>query len=445
MKQLKESSIIHLAASVCLGLCLVIGIVLGLGATPTRADGPDGGYVVVVFPDEQGTVRPISFTTSVSVVDALKETDWDVVTDSSNNVCSINGVGCPASNCFCSDNWWSAGKWITATNSWDTSSWPLPDVYNGDIAGFRWSKTSWGAPLLPGSVYTAAIPALDWLQARQNTDGSYGNMSSSAEVLLAIEANKLNGKTWGSPSLSSYIFGNTTTYANSSVSAASKLAVGLAAGGSCWQSTAKQPLDYYDTNTGKFSAGAGPQAWAVLGTHALSQSVPAAAVTYLKGLQQANGGWEWGFGWGTDTNSTALAIQALIATGELTSSTAIVNGLSYLETAQDVNSDGGFPYDPDSSYNTSSDANSTAYVIQALLAANESPTAARWTTNGSTPFNYLLSRQLTNGSFEYQTGTGADEYATRQAIPALLGNWFPLQTAELEECPNNFIPVIFKN
>lgn len=440
MKQLKNLVIVF-----SLGLTLAIAVTAGLfslAVDPARADGPDEAHVVVVFPGEQGTVRPISFTTSTSLVGALQETNWDVVTDSSNNICSIEGVGCPASDCFCSDNWWSVGKWITTT--WDTS-WPLPDAYNGDIVGFRWSKTAWGAPLLPGPVYTAAIPALDWLQAQQDADGSYGNMGNSVEVLMAIGANKLDGSKWGNPSLSSYIFGNTTTYANSNVSAASKLAVGLTADGGCWPSTARQPLDYYDAATGKFSTGAGPQSWAILGTRALSQTVPANAVTYLIGLQQSNGGWEWGTGWGTDTNSTALAIQALIAAGELSTSTAVVNGLNYLEAAQDVNDDGGFPYDPDSLYDTASDVNSTAYAIQALLAAGQSPTDARWTTNGSTPLSYLLSRQLSNGSFEWQAGAGADEIATRQAIPALLGNSFPLQETELEECPNMFLPMIFKN
>ncbi len=444
MKQLKNLAIVFF-----LGLTLASAFIAGLpglAVDPARADGPDNAHVVVVFPGEYGTVRPISFTTSTSLVGALQETNWDVVTDSSNNICSIEGIGCPASDCFCSDNWWSAGKWMTTATSWDTSSWPLPDAYNGDIVGFRWSNTAWGGPLLPGPVYTAAIPALDWLQAQQDADGSYGNMGNSVEVLMAIGANKLDGSEWGSPSLSSYIFGNITTYANSNVSAASKLAVGLTANGGCWPSTAKQPLDYYDAATGKFSTGAGPQSWAILGTRALSQAVPAEAVTYLIGLQQSNGGWEWGTGWGTDTNSTALAIQALIAAGEVSTSTAVVNGLNYLETAQDVNNDGGFPYDPDSSYDTASDVNSTAYVIQALLAAGQSPTAARWTTNGSTPLSYLLSRQLSNGGFEWQAGTGkADEIATRQAIPALLGNSFPLQETELEECPSMFLPTIFKN
>lgn len=51
--------------------------------------------------------------------------------------------------------------------------------------------------------------------------------------------------------------------------------------------------------------------------------MPADAVSYLKSLAQPSGGWEWGPGWGADTNATALALQALLATGELRASTVI--------------------------------------------------------------------------------------------------------------------------
>jgi prenyltransferase beta subunit len=208
-----------------------------------------------------------------------------------------------------------------------------------------------------------------------------------------------------------------------------------------------QPLTYYVEATGIYSGGfgaggAGPQSWGMMGTGALSQTIPTGAVDQLKSTINPDGGWGWVPG-NSDTNGTALAIQALAAAGESLSSTAIVSGLNYLAAAQ--NSDGGFPYDPASSFGTDSDTNSTAYVVQALLAAGEDPITGTWLISTTNPISYLLSMQLPDGSFEWQPGSGSNALATRQAIPALLGRPFPLQISDLRTCPVRFLPIIGKN
>ena len=72
--------------------------------------------------------------------------------------------------------------------------------------------------------------------------------------------------------------------------------------------------------------------------------MPAAAVQTLSDTQMPNGGWEWMETFGTDTNTTSLAIQALIGTGQSITSTEVISGLAFLKSAQ--NADGGFTYDP---------------------------------------------------------------------------------------------------
>jgi hypothetical protein len=213
-------------------------------------------------------------------------------------------------------------------------------------------------------------------------------------------------------------------------------------------------MSYYHPGTGAYSstnpfdAGTGAHMWGMLGTATLSQTVPPPAAEYLKNLQQIDGAWEWDVGFGTDTNSTALAIQALIAAGEPVASSAIVNALVYLDVAQ--NDDGGFPYSPGSPFGTDSDTNSTAYVVQALLAAGESPSDARWAklTDGITrtnPISHLLGMQVADGSFEYQKGVPGDrQSSTRQAIPTLLGRPLPLNVTELDRCAVMYFPLIFK-
>jgi prenyltransferase beta subunit len=182
----------------------------------------------------------------------------------------------------------------------------------------------------------------------------------------------------------------------------------------------------------------------MLGTNALSQTVPEAAVQYLKDLSEDDGGWAWlpGLESGSDTNSTSLAVQALIANGEPLTASAVISGLNFLKSAQ--NPDGGFTYDPDSIYGTDSDTNSTAYAVQAIWAAGQDPLTGTWVISNTNPVSYLLSMQLEDGSFEWQSGFGSNLLATQQAIPALLGKAFPFQVSTLETCPGSmlYLPLI---
>jgi hypothetical protein len=152
----------------------------------------------------------------------------------------------------------------------------------------------------------------------------------------------------------------------------------------------------------------------------------------------AEGGWEWAAGWGADTNSTALAIQALVAASEPVSATSVVCGLAYLAGAQ--NGDGGFPYAPGGASAT----NSTAYVVQAIIAAGQDPSGPVWTISNTTPISYLLTMQLADGSFAWQPGTGSNQLATTQAIPALLGQAHPAQQREIAACPAVHLPTLSK-
>jgi hypothetical protein len=186
--------------------------------------------------------------------------------------------------------------------------------------------------------------------------------------------------------------------------------------------------NYYSPTTGAYDQNNIGQAWAILGWRAANTNttpVPLTATQFLATRTNTNGGWAWSIpGNDSDTNTTAMALQALIAGGECITSPNIDNGLQYLKSAQ--NTDGGFTYDPKSVWGTDSDTNSTAYVVQALLAAGEDPLDAAWTVNGSNPISYLLGMQLPGGSFEWQAGYGANLLATQQAVPALLGQPFPL-------------------
>ncbi|HEY4929328.1 MAG TPA: prenyltransferase/squalene oxidase repeat-containing protein [Acidimicrobiales bacterium] len=127
---------------------------------------------------------------------------------------------------------------------------------------------------------------------------------------------------------------------------------------------------------------------------------------------------------GPDTNSTALAIQGLAAQGALTSSVS-TSALRFLETGQD--SDGGWSYFSNTSATPGiTDPDSTALVIQSLVALGVSPTSTPFVKRSSNPVSALLSFQLTSGNgagaFFFPPGpSGADLLATYQAVPALAG------------------------
>jgi hypothetical protein len=367
-------------------------------------------------------------------------------------LCSIHGLGKvngTGDDCDNGAYWWSSSYWDAG--AWKPYMVGVGDAIisqDGHVDGYSWG-VGWPLPDPPPAPrMVSASKGLDWLRPLQDANtGGYGTPNDTLETLLAVVANGYSAHDWrrgpNSPSL--LAAGMAAAQISQRADGAGKLAVAQVAAGGCEPVTAKGIMDHYDPATGWFDAGknAGYQAWAIIGLRAISQPIPAKSVQVLRGAAHADGGWAYG-AWSasSDTNGTALALQALIAAGEPTTSSAVVNGLAYLEQAQNTN--GGFPWDPTSPWGTDSDTNSTALVVQGLIAAGQDPTTGTWKTATGDPISYLLSMQLADGGFEWQTGLGANQSATRQAIPALLGRAFPLATATLAPCQAAYLPTIRK-
>jgi len=445
-------------------VAVVLGSVAMLAPPEAHASGPvKTGYVVVRFGDHDSLVRVFTFTTPISSYVALQRaglnpvaanTAWGLM------LCGIAGVGKtnPAGNsCDNGAFFWLTYYWDqgSAPPSWQGYTVGVGDsviAQDGHIDGYVWTNR-WPGPQPPhGPGAVAAYKGLEWLRPRQDAStGGYGTPNDTLEVLLAVTANHYDADQWrrnpGSPSLRTA--GIYAASISQRVDGAGKLATAMAAAEGCWPFIAKNIMAYYDSNTGRFDPNPGYQAWAIIGLRALSQTIPAKAVQALEAMQTGDGSWPYG-SWSTtgDTNGTALAIQALIAAGKVPTSTAVTGGLNYLEDAQ--NADGGFPWDPQSSWGTDSDTNSTAYVVQAIVAAGEDPTAGRWLKDSNHPISYLVSMQLPGGAFEWQPGQGANQLATQQAIPALLYRPFPLVAAEIPPyCegilfPAAYLPIVAK-
>lgn len=420
-------------------------------------------YVVVRFGDNDTIVRPITFTEPISAYHALELSGLNFTTADYGwglFICSIADVGDSSPTCDNGDRYWGTAQWNAATERWDGRMVGIADamiVADGHVESFSWSDPSW-TPVdpPPAPPLVAASNGLAWLETQQQADGSFGAPGNTAEVLTALGANRTDGRTWrqdGGLSLLSAMWQQSLAL-DDNAAEAGKLALALATQDTCWPFAALQPSNYYSATAGYYDVHAGPHALAMLGAAALGETIPASATTYLQNMQQPDGSWEWmiGIGGGPDTNSTAFALQALIAAGEAPTSTAVISGLTYLKQAQ--NADGGFPYDPDSAYGTASDTNSTATVLQALLAAGENPLSGDWATDdvtgtfiisGTNPVAYLLSMQLPDGSFEWQQGFGANQMATQQATIALLYRPYPVRSAIMSACETVFLPFVSRD
>ena len=171
------------------------------------------------------------------------------------------------------------------------------------------------------------------------------------------------------------------------------------------------------------------------------------AIDYLVDQQCPDGGWSFtdqatdtcavsaSDYTGPDTNSTALAVQGLAAQGALTPSVA-GNALAFYTRGQDA--DGGWSYYPSSSgAPQSTDPDSTAFVIQALIALGQSPAGPAFDQGAASPVSALLAFQLSSGTgdgaFQAALGLGSpDIFATYQAVPAVAGMTlaYPLGTSD---------------
>jgi prenyltransferase beta subunit len=437
-----------LAASALLVSLLLLLLLLLLSATPGAAEGlgrsvdpndaPNAADVVVDFGDGHTVTRRITFTdAAISGLQALQLSGLELTTvdfSFGTAVCAIEGVGCPATNCFCDANkFWGYQFWDGAAWQGYMSGASSSSVGAGAVEGWAWGPSGSNPPPITLSILSADA-ALQWMRPQQNANGSFGNNTgATVDVILAVAAANQRPDAWRAtaegPSLVDYAATTAASFAGQSAAAAGKLAVGAAAAGQDPRSFGGVNLvaainSTFNAGSGAYGANNMDQAWALLGLRAAGEAVPAAAVARLASRANANGGWGWATGVASDVDSSALAIEALLAAGASPSATAVVNGLSYLRNVQLTNSDGGFAASPEQTWGIDSNTNSTAFAVQGVLAAGQDPLSATWSISATTPVDFLLGQQLPNGAFVY-VDPPANLFATQQAVPALVGKPFP--------------------
>ena len=276
----------------------------------------------------------------------------------------------------------------------------------------------------------AGAKAADWLATKQERDGGFGNgfapgsdISATADAVMAFAT---AGKTITQIKSTA---GRTPLDYLASQLTRRKLSTGQAAKiALAVQSAGQNPRQFgfrdltriilrgYDEKTGVVGENVFGHSLALLALINAGVKPPAKAITTLESLQDESGGWAF-MGSGTpDVDTTSVALQALIASGRSAKDPTVKRGLDYLKSIQ--NEDGGFPFQNPSDYGTETNANSTALVAQALMAAGIEPQS--WAAADGDPISALIALQQPSGSIAYQASCPGDNaVASMGPIPAL--------------------------
>jgi hypothetical protein len=144
------------------------------------------------------------------------------------------------------------------------------------------------------------------------------------------------------------------------------------------------------------------------------------AAGWIERQQNRDGGFGFAVrGSRSDVDDTGAALQALVAAGARKRA-VLARAVGYLTRSQGA--DGGFPQQ----YGGESNAQSTAWAVQGLIAAGVNPASVRRRGSRS-PLGYLESLLAPNGSIRYsRTSAQTPAWVTAQALIALAGKPFPL-------------------
>jgi len=281
-----------------------------------------------------------------------------------------------------------------------------------------------GAP----AAATAATPAqraVAYLERAQNGDGGYG-FSPGAEttpigthwVAIGLRAagrrparvHQLGGQTLAAA------VARTATAELDEASTTARAILALRASGGA--STLLPRLLELQLADGSFDGRVTTTAFAVFALRAAGRGADDEAVrratAWLADQQNDDGGWgAAGLGGASGIDETAAGIQALLRGGQSRRSTAVRRALRWLAARQ--RPDGGFPLTP----NDVSNAQSTAWAIQAFAAVGRDPRRVR-RGGARSPLAYLRSLQASDGSFRYSRSSAQTPvWVTAQALMGL--------------------------
>ncbi|HSK50145.1 MAG TPA: prenyltransferase/squalene oxidase repeat-containing protein [Solirubrobacterales bacterium] len=147
------------------------------------------------------------------------------------------------------------------------------------------------------------------------------------------------------------------------------------------------------------------------------------SLDWLRRVQNEDGGWGDVPGSPSTADGTGAAMQALSP-----DSKAVHRGIVFLRREQRVG--GGFPLGGSGPTNTQS----TAWAMQGILAAGGDP--ANYKRGGDSAYEYLSQRQEEDGSYRYSGSSDQTPvWVTGQVLVAAAGKFFPLAAPAREPKP----------
>jgi len=154
-------------------------------------------------------------------------------------------------------------------------------------------------------------------------------------------------------------------------------------------------------------------AFGILALRAADVAVPVRDITWLARQQDRDGGFNYATrGAASDVDDTGAVLEALAGTGH---NATVQRAVRFIRDQQ--NADGGFPADAGGP----SDAQSTAFAVQGLIAAGVRPDAVR-RGHSRNPLAYLRSLIQPDGAVDYAKGVvQTPVWVTAQAELALAG------------------------
>lgn len=286
-----------------------------------------------------------------------------------------------------------------------------------------------GGQHVPGLGQSDIGAAVTALMSVQSADGSFAGFDGTADpgtttdAVVALAAARQAGADAGDAidRAMTYLRANGEAYAAKGDGQRAKLVLAYEAagqnGGDVWA-----PIQSGDYTAGVVGSGSFDLAEVVLAAVAIASDRTSEFADLLAKAQLDDGSWEFGAGQGGDTNTTALAVQALAAAGGATDA-SIEKALGFLQKGQAA--DGGYTYTPaDNPNDNVPDANSTALVVQAEIAAGVDENTHAFQQDADA----LGAFQNGSGQFRYTDDQPDDNlFATVQALPAIAGLRLPVQ------------------
>ncbi len=298
---------------------------------------------------------------------------------------------------------------------------------------FEWRTPAVATALLLALLLPALVPgqaraddparAANWLEAQQNDDGGFGaspgdpsGAAITGWVMLGLEAagrNPYDVNRGGKTPLD-FLRGHLGEVGTPGDLA--RTIVALQGAGANPRSFGGQDLVAKLAGrraaNGSFAGWPGTTAFSVIALRTAGAGLDG-TLSWLAGAQNDDGGWGDVPGQPSNVDVTAAAMQAMPSTK------AAEAGLSYLRKHQ--HSDGGFALGNTGEVNSQS----TAWAVQAMIAVGADP--ARIAANGKTALDYIAARQASDGHYAYSASSDQTPvWVTGEVLVAAAGDALPI-------------------